>query len=404
LREEGFIWLRKIGLGWWSVRIMNARRKNVSVFRDKKANDGGGMLASKQKVEAGRLSKSVPFVICVVTAMLFVVFAPSAVMGLPINEAREAIGDQLVAGQGPDGAWLGEEGYTGSIVAGLAHAYEVTEKADYKAAAELGGNYIINSAGGNFYGDEAYALARLSDITGDPTYADAARNFYEGLDTYEYIRGFRETDRSNAVFYLAQHTVAADKVGATDAGIWRDSLIQYLSRVGDDTAYYPVMSLGVATWALSQTGPMDDTRIDPFSLIGEDYWTDVTLSDLPELLSGHQVLLGEYPGTFYHRFDHTAAGEGFEASGYTEDTIFGLLGLLAADDAGWDFDVQTIGGIAVLTWPVTSDGVIYEHIWSGGAAYYTYGGELLQVIPEPASLFLLVAGALLLRRRKRHLG
>jgi len=198
--------------------------------------------------------------------------------------------------------------------------------------------------------------------------------------------------------------VAADKVGATDAGIWRDSLIQYLSRVGDDIAYYPVMSLGVATWALAQTGPMDDTRIDPFSLIGEDYWTDVTLSDLPELLSGHQVLLGEYPGTFYHRFDHAAAGEGFEASGYTEDTIFGLLGLLAADDAGWDFDVQTIGGIAVLTWPVTSDGVIYEHIWSGGAAYYTYGGELLQVIPEPASLFLLVAGALLLRRRRHHLG
>ena len=346
---------------------------------------------------------SVSSVIWVVREMMLTLFAPSAATALPISLAREAIGDRLVAAQGPDGAWPGEAGYTGSIVAGLADAYEVTEKAAYKTAAELGGNYIISSSEGNFYGHGAYALARLTEITGDPAYADAARNFYEILATYEYIRGFKETDPSKAVFYVAQHTVAAHKVGATDAGIWRDALIQFLSQVGDDAAYWPVMGLGVATWALAQTGPMDDTRIDPFSLMGENCWTGVTLSDLPEMLAGHQVASGEYAGSVYHRFDHTPAGEGYEASGYAEETIFGVLGLLAADNAGWEFDGQILVGTAVLSSPVVSDGIVYEHIWSGGASYYAYGGEALQAIsePEPATLLMLQHSQLQRSRRQQ---
>lgn len=339
-------------------------------------------------------------IICAVGVVLFVASVPNTAMALPIGPAIGAIGDQLTSAQGVAGDWPGEAGFTGSIAAGLVNAYEITGKTAYRTAAQLAGDYIVGTAGGNFYGDEAYALARVSAITGDSIYANTAKSFYDGLDTHAYIAGFAATDPSNAVFYVGQHTVAASMVGAADAGIWREGLIQYLSRIDDDEAFYPVQSLGVATWALAKTGPMDDTRIDPFGLIGEDYWDGVTLADLSALIGSHQVVSGAYAGSFYHRFDHTAAGAGYEASGYTEDAVFGTLGLIAS--GGSTIDIQA--GRSALASGVASNGNVYEHLWSGGALYYTYGGEVLQAIPEPASLLMLGVGTLLLRRRKRNLG
>lgn len=328
------------------------------------------------------------FVICVLSAFLIITFAPDAVFALSQNETLEIIADRLVAAQtSEEGAWLGEEGYTGSIVAGLIQAYEVTEKAEYKAAAELGASFIITSAAGNFFGDEAYALARLSEITGDPCYADAVLNFYDSMDTYTYLRGFDETDRSNEVFYVGHHAVAAHMVGAADAEVWRQGLIQYLSQIGDDLAYYPVMSLGVATWALALTGPMDDTLIDPFGFVGEAYWIDVKLSDLPQLLLSHQADSGEHAGSFYVRFDHAPPGEGYEASGYTEDTIYSVLGLIAADglitadETELDFDVEIQIAREALSIAVSESGFVMEHIWLGNHVYYAFGGELLQTMP-----------------------
>ncbi len=335
--------------------------------------------------------------ISVIGAVLFVASVPNTAIALPIGVAVEAIGDQLVSDQGVSGGWPGEAGFTGSIVAGLANAYEVTGSVDYSAAAQLGADHILDVAAGNFYGDEAYALARVSAITGDPSYGNAAKTFYDSRDTYAYIADFQGTDYSNAVFYVAQHTVAADMVGAADAGIWREGLIQYLSRVADDEAFYPVQSLGVATWALAQTGPMDETRIDPFGLIGEAYWEDVALNDLLALLDSHQVDSGAYAGSFYVRFDHDAPGVGFEASGYTEDTVFGTLGLIASGGSADDI----LAARTALALGVNSAGDVYEHIWSGGASYYVYGGEVLQAIPEPVSLLLLGMGMLLIRRKHR---
>ena len=336
------------------------------------------------------------FVICVLSAFLIITFAPNAIFALSLSETFETVADRLVDTQTSDGEWLKEDGYTGSIVAGLIQAYEVTEKAEYKAAAELGASFIIISAGGNFYGDEAYALARLSEITGDPCYADDVLNFYDSMDTHAYLRGFDETDPSNEVFYVAHHAMAAHMVGAADAEIWRQGLIQYLSQIDDGLAYYPVMSLGVATWALAQTGPMDDTLIDPFGFVGEPYWTDVKLSDLPQLLLSHQADSGGYAGSFYVRFDHDSPGEGYEASGYTEDTIYSVLGLIAADglitvdETELDFDAEIQSAREALAIAVSENGFVMEHIsqdyWSGGHAYYAFGGELLQtmqVIPEP---------------------
>ena len=321
--------------------------------------------------------KNVRLITCTISVMLFVVFTPNAAMALPIEQAREAIADRLVAEQAPDGSWPEEADYTGSIVEGMVSAYEVVGKDEYKAAAELAGDFILKISEGNFYGDEAYALARLTEITGDTAYADAVRQFYFLVDTYAYIRGYQETDRSNAVFYIAHHAVAAHKVGATDAGVWRQALIEYLSLISDDVAYYPVMSLGVATWALAQTGPLDDTKLYPF------YWGDVALSDLPDILLSHLVIspTDGLPGTFYHRFDHTPASEEFKASGYVEDTVFALLGLMAATTSEKNFYEVILGAQEMLCLPIRSDGIVYERIvLSVGKSYHVFGSDILRAL------------------------
>lgn len=305
------------------------------------------------------------------------VFAPNTAIALPIKQAREAVADRLVNEQAPDGSWPEETDYVGSIVAGMLRAYEVVGKDEYKAAAELGGDFILEISEGNFYGDEAYALALLSEVTGDTAYADAVREFYLLVDTYSYISAFQETDRSNAVFYIAHHAVAAHKVKAADAGMWRQALIDYLSLIADDVAYYPVMSLGVATWALAQTGPLDDTKLDPF------YWGDVALSDLPDIILSHLVIdpTEGIINSFYHRFDHTAAGKDFESSGYTEDTVFAVLGLMAATTSEVSYDEDILSAQVMLCLPVRSDGFVYENILSSTlASYYVFGGDVLRAL------------------------
>jgi len=303
-------------------------------------------------------------------------FLPTAATAGSWDGAVVQVADHLVAVQHSDGTWFREKDFTGSIVAGLVQAYEATGNDAYLTAAKSGASYILSSAGGNFFGDEAHALIRPTETTGDPAYSDAVRDFYDGLDTAQYVIGFDETDRSNAVFYIAHHAVAANMVGAKDAKIWHQSLIQSLAWIDDDVAYYPVMSLGVATWALAQIGPMDDTKVDPDG-IGEDYWVDVKLSDLPDILATHQVSSGDRAGSFYYRLGHSR-GPAPETSGYTEDTIYGLLGLIAADDAGWDFDQEIQNARGALSQAVSDNNVVQCHIWSWSPLHYTYGGEMLQ--------------------------
>ncbi|MHC4167156.1 MAG: hypothetical protein ACYSWQ_09385 [Planctomycetota bacterium] len=312
---------------------------------------------------------------------------PNAVVATSVDEAYAEVADLLVLRQYLTGEWVGQENFTGSIVAGLTRAYEVTGKADYLSAAEMGVGYILDVAGGNFFGDEAYAMARLTEVTAEQAYADIVRGFYNGLDTAVYISGFEETDRSNAVFYVAHHTIAAHMVGAADAEMWRNALMYYLCLINDDLADYPVMSLGVATWALAQTGPMEDTQLDPNGS-GEDYWAGVQLSDLPDILVAHLEISGDYNNSFGHRFDRTPAGPGFELGGYTEDTVFGLLGLIAADAAGWDFDQEIKNATETLATAVSGGGFVWEHIvlqYGRTSTHWVYGGELLETMPaEPA--------------------
>jgi len=342
--------------------------------------------------------------------LLLLVAAPSAVIGGAIDSAITRAADRLDASQAGDGSWTGEIYFTGSIVAGLVNAYETNGTASYKTAAEDGGTWILTNSSPNFLGDEAYSLTRLSGISADPAsnaWRTAASGFYtavkaSGGGTSGYVSAYSGTNPSNAVFYLANHVVAATYVGAADQSIWRQGVINFLADVTDSAADYPVMALGIATWALAQSGSMDATLVDP-GAAGGSTWDGVTLADLPGLLAGHQVGSGDNADSFYWRFDHAAPGGG-DPSGFTEDTVFGTLGLIAANDANpaLAFDDEIFAARTVLAGGVAGDGKMYEHIWSGGANYHTFAGETLQALPEPASLaFLATGGMLLLARRRR---
>jgi len=313
-------------------------------------------------------------------------------MAHSIGEAVRMVASRLEANQVKKGAnagmWPKEADFTGLIVAGMARAYELTCEPVYKACAERGGDYIMRTAGGNFYGDEAFALTCLSDIWSDPCdnpWREAVSNFYSIVKkhggTNAYISQFSAIDPSTAVFYLANHVVAAYYVDAEDKHIWRQGLIDRLTRV-DDSCSFPVMGLGIATWALAQTGGLDETLIDPHGTSAV-YWSSKKLSDLPGLLLSHQVAEGDpNAGSFYWRFDHTSGGTDSYTCGYTEDTIFGALGLVASARANLDLELDDaiLAARQVLIGGIDPEGKVYEHLSHQGVVQYAYAGEMLQAL------------------------
>lgn len=331
--------------------------------------------------------------ICLIGALLVTAGAQADVVRDAISTAADRLVDEQSTHGPAAGSWRNETAYTGSIAAGLVSAYVVTGNEAYRTAAELAGSYITATSD-NYYGDGAYALTRLSAISVDPDdnpWRTAAADFYElirndaaGGGTAGYIAWYASTNPSTAVFYLAHHLAAARYVNAVDLAIWREGLIDYLSKVADSTADYPVLSLGIATWALAVSGPLDNTLVRD-GPAGEAYWNNVTLADLPGLLASHQVPEPEsYAGSFYWRFDHDDGDpqNQYATCGYTEDTSFSVLGLVGAAQAGASPD----GGAAVqaarqiLPAGVTGDGRVYEHIWLGGYQHNFYAGELLQAL------------------------
>jgi len=353
----------------------------------------------------------------------FLVLAASASAwgSATISQAIDDGAGYLVSSQEGDGSWAGAEALTGPIVSGLVNAYAVKGNASYKAAADAGGNYILDlsgygQSGFSLTGEESYSLARLSEIAGDPasnTWRTVVSDFHQLLNSYAYTSTFIAGIRSGypddvdslPLFDLAHHTLAAYYVDASDKGIFRQAVIDTLADVTSDD-WYPVMSLGAAVSALAVTGDGLDSTVISTS----GYWAGVQLDDLPGILAGHQAVGGSYPDSFYWRFDHT----GNPAAGLTEDTVFGTLGLLAAGaDARWDYGPEVLAARRVLTngdnygfaspdYGVMADGAAYNHIWDGGlygpGDQYVYVGETLQALPEPGTMAILVLGSVLLAR------
>jgi len=108
-------------------------------------------------------------------------------------------------------------------------------------------------------------------------------------------------------------------------------------------------------------------------------------------------------GGFYWRFDHDTA-PGYPAYGYTEDTIFGTLGLMASASYG-SYDVEIQKGIAAVLSGFLADGSMGDHLWEPSFTAHVFAGEALRLaIPEPTSAALLggCLATLAWRRRRRR--
>jgi hypothetical protein len=346
---------------------------------------------------------------CNAGILLLLLLAVQAMgVDLPPQEAADLMAanlDQTQEKEGPQaGWWAREDMYMGPTTAGMVCAYEWIGNAAYQASAELAGGFIQqNSSRLNaLLGDEAYALTRLSEISEDPnnnTWRTTLKDFYSAPrkpdspygSTALYTEVFSEVEASFAVFYLAHHTLAAFYVDDVDKQVWRHALIKQLSRVDDDNAINPVMALGVATWALAQTGPLDDTPIYYAYVFSSPIWKNVKLSDLPTLLASHQVPSGEpFAGGFYWCFDHSWGAGG------TEDAIYGTLGLVAVaslESPQEDLSAAVSAAGAALLGGIDEQGQVYQFLSGDGVTYHTYAGEMLQALWSVEQYNQAVAGA-----------
>jgi hypothetical protein len=349
------------------------------------------------------LVKRQQFFLIVISTLLIFGLLVNAAPALTLNEAVIAIADRLEAEQITDGdglsigSWPEEAVFTGSIVSGMVDAYELIGESAYKDSAQLGGDYIFRMSEGNYYADEALAFTRLSAIAEDPldnVWRSAINHFYfqikYGIEggTYGYISFYAGRDPSETVISFANHLVAAYYVNAKDREIWRQGLINWLSHM-DDSCAFPVTALGIATWALAKTGPLDDTLIDPFGT-GAAYWNMKRLKDLPDLVMSHQVPDGEPgAGSFYWLFGHgDGVSDETQISGYTEDTIFATRGLIAAynvnpDSSDPNLYSAILSAHDVLLDGISPDGRVSELLFQEGSFdYYLYAGEMLNVLCE----------------------
>lgn len=310
--------------------------------------------------------------------------------------AARLVQEQIVDGN-DQGLWTPELQFMGPITAGMVSAYEWTGDSVFHSSAELAGSYVLNAGAGvgSLWGDEVYALTRLSEVSDDRDenmWLIVAQDFFGGRwneadqsTAEKYIPLFDEVEPSTAVFYLAHYAIAANCLDDDDKEIWRQAAVQYLSRV-DDTSNFPVMALGVATWALAITGPLDTTPITGDEK-ASPYWQGMTLSDLPTLLRDQQVPEEKpFGGSFYWRFDHaTGDPEGGLAAGYTEDTAFAVLGLVAAASQdpnfpGVETDLAVDRAKESLLTGIDQEGRVYAHVSLQGPTYNVFAGEVLQAL------------------------
>lgn len=333
--------------------------------------------------------------------VLLMVAGQSVTVALTPEEGANLIARRLEQEQikdGPDaGLWPQEVPFLGPITAAMASAYEWLGNPAFRASADLAGTWILDTAiaQGNLFGDEAYAFMRLSEVADDPSHniwqnalVDfflSPRKHHTEESTQEYLQAFNTAESSTAVFYLAHYLLAADYVQDQDADVYRQALIQHLYRV-DDNAGFPMMALGAATWALILTDTPADIPISVYGAVTNPYWEGVTVGDLPDLLAAHQVPEGEpFAGSFYWRFDHTDGGTGGVTAGYTEDAIFGTLGLVAAAS-------KSVGGVGeetdqairtardALLSGIDEEGRVHEHLAQQGLVYNVFAGEMLEVL------------------------
>ena len=337
-----------------------------------------------------------------ILALVAILALPALGTTLTPKEAADLIAARLELEQTKEGffqgAWKADLGFMGPITSGMVDANQWTGNAAYDVSAQLAGDFILRDVaqrlslwGQGFTGDETYALVRLSQTSVDPnnnTWRSALKYFF-GLpriyfsSTEEFLEQFDWIDPSTAVLYLGNYAVAAAYVNDVDKDVWRRAVIERLAYVDNDLASFPVLALGVATWSLAQTGPLDETSIVSSYGSKAPYWIGKTLSDLPALLQSNQVPEGEqFAGSFYWRFDHTNGNTGEPASGYTEDTIYSVLGLtaVASLDLSSNEMIPAIDAAKAALLNGIDEAVVYSHLFLESEAKNVFAGEMLQVL------------------------
>ena len=313
--------------------------------------------------------------------------------------ADNLVADQISSGDYA-GSWPAEPNFAGEPTIGLAHAYELTNDGAYKTAAESGGAYSLriaeyNPSNGSFgvaiTGAEAYALARLSAIQADPnsnSWRTALVDYLDAVDAGATVTWYQTSaDDSSAVYDVARLAVAANYANHADKTTWRNGVVTLLSDINNNDVL-PVMALGAAVWGLAATGDIsaDATLVWP--------GPNLKVQDLPGYLASKQAP----DNSFYTKFDTTMG------SGFTETSVMGTLGLQAADasSASYSFSSEIALAVGVLAGGVDPDGVVYREIGNSlSDARYDYAGETLEVIPEPATMTILLIGAVGVIRRRR---
>jgi len=317
---------------------------------------------------------------------------PNAVVVLPpapLGDALGLIADDLVANQTVKSnyvgtGWPGMAGYDGTITLGMVSAYNIFGKSSYANSADSGAAWLYHliqpfSVAQTPYGDDVLAWAALgkSGYKYSGAWDEVAAWFFENVKVYTpggaaaYAASYGG-DASSTVYYLAHLTLAAYGTNAPEKAIWRQGLINALGKVNDASAVFPVQSIGIATWVLATTGPLNATPV----------WDGVVLSDLPGVLVSHQVAPDGYdPGSFYWRIDHTGTDANLVAEGYTEDAIFATLGLYAAADANPAivpaFQAPIVNALKAVLGTLGDDGMVYEHLSLGGQSSYVYAAHML---------------------------
>ncbi len=300
---------------------------------------------------------------------------PNVVAPRPLGDALRSIADDLVADQIvntnlPGTGWPGMENYNGAITLGMVSAYNIFGDGSYEHSAERGGGWLYHdSIFQTPLGDSVLAWAALGERTDGQPWSDTSASFFDNVQAYTpggamaYAASFGG-DASSTVYYLANLTVAAYKVNAEEKAIWREGLVLAIEEVTDESAYFPVQSIGIAAWALAITGPgpLDDSMV--------------------ALLTSHQVPLSRFdPGSFYWRFNHSIDDPNTVAEGYTADAIAGVIGLFAAADANPEIvpalQAPIVAGVKAILGSLGDDGLVYEHLSLGGQSSYVYAAQML---------------------------
>jgi len=350
----------------------------------------------------------------VICGVLTICLGAAAIHASVVDIAITSAADKIVSNQNGNGSWtdMGSTDFTGATAAGLVAAYDRTGNSTYMTSAQNGAGFFMNNS--SLLGDEAFALTQLSTLqpnTNSNAYRTAAQNYFNtvsngtgGTSTYvnnfvAHYTNFNPPDQSQAVIYLAYYTTAAYAVNANDRAVWRSGLLGALGQI-DDNDYYPVASLGMAVWALAQTGnglSAATTLSGPSTILNGK-----TLAQLSALLASEIVPSGPNAGTFFYDFGQTQ-------SGYTEDAAMGLMGLEAAysADATLNYGALISGCQLALSGCIGNDGSTYYDMNHDTPTLNVFGGRALGAlsasVPEPfGGSMLFSIGTLYLIGRRRQ--